>query len=703
MLKVHVKDGVITRIDTDDGEEPQLRACVRGRAYRQRIYSPDRVQYPMKRSGERGEGKFERITWDEALDTVAAQLKRVKETYGPTSIFYVPYSGNTGTLLHSQLAVFRLLMMYGGFTATWGSASFWGGLFSSQMTYGTINTGHTRDDLLNSRLIIMWGWNPAETVLITGTSWYLTQAKEKGTKIVAVDPRFTDTAAAFAGQWIPIRPGTDAAMLIAMAYVMIKENLQDQAFLDRYTVGFDQYKAYVLGTEDGVPKTPAWAEAITGVPALTIENLAREYATMKPAALMSLGAPGRGAMGEQYHRALSTLAAMTGNIGVHGGDPAGFGFQTVGLQAISGLALITSLTHGNLPEGTSQKKGVHITKVWDAILRGKAGGYPDDFKLLYVTNGNPLNQFPNSNRAIEALKKVEFFVLHEQFMTPTSRYADILLPVNTQMERNDIIRPWLSGPYFVYLNKAIDSLYESKSDLDICTELANRLGIEGYNDKTEDEWLREGWKGAENATFTKPLPDYDTFKKEGFHKIKLVEPIVAFKEQIEEPEKNPFPTPSGKIEIFSKQMAAMNNPKLPPIPTYMEAWEGRNDPLAEKYPLQFISTHFKRRIHSNMDNLPWLRELEPQEVWINSADARDRGIKQGDMVKVFNDRGTVIIPAKVTERIMPGVVSIYQGAWFKPDKEGADRGGCANVLLKDDHSPAGAFCSNTALVQVEKV
>lgn len=700
VLKVHVRDGVIVRIETDDGEEPQLRACARGRAYRQRVYAPDRLKYPLRRAGERGEGRFERITWEEALDRVVAELKRVKETYGPEAIFYIPYSGNTGTFLHNQLSVYRLLTMFGGFTPHWGSASFWGSLFSSQFTYGTITTGHSRDDLLNSRLIIMWGWNPAETVLITGTSWYLIQAKEKGTKIVAVDPRFTDSAAAFASKWIPIRPGTDTAMLIAMAYVIIKEKLQDEEFLIQYTSGFEQFQDYVLGKEDGLAKTPLWAEKITGVPAVIIEELAKEYATMKPAALMCTGAPGRTAFGEQFHRALSTLSAITGNLGIHGGEPAGFGFQPVGLQPLTGTGLISGLVPGNLPEGTERKRGVHISKVWDAILKGKAGGYPADFKFIYITNGNALNQFPNTNKGVEALKKPDFIVVHEQFLTPTARFADILLPVNTHLERNDIIRPWFSGPWYIYMNKAIDSLYESRSDFEICVELAQRLGIKGYSDKTEDEWLREFWKVSEEMSYSRPLLDYDTLKQKGVHKIFLKESIIAFREQFEDSQ--PFPTPSGKIEIYSQRLADLNNPEIPPIPKYLEGWEGRNDPLSKKYPLQLITPHFKRRIHSQFENITWLRELEPQEIWINSEDARERGIRHGDLVKVFNDRGIVILPAKVTERIMPGVVSIYQGAWFNPDGEGRDRGGCANVLTKDEHSPAGAFCSNNALVQVEK-
>ena len=702
VLKAHVLDGVITRIETDDGEEPQLRACARGRAYRQRVYAPDRLQYPLKRAGARGEGKFERISWDEALGTVAGELKRIKETYGSQSILYMAYSGNTGTFLHSQLAVFRLLTMLGGFTPIWGSASFWGSLFSSETTYGTVTAGHTSDDIPNARFIIMWGWNPGETVQRTNTAWYLAQAREKGVKIVSVDPRFTDSAAAFAHQWIPIRPGTDTAMLLAMAYVMIRESLHDRAFLDTYTTGFDIFKSYVLGKDDGTPKTPAWAAQITGVSAHVIETLAREYAGHKPAKLLTLGAPGRTAFGEQFHRAASTLAAMTGNIGIYGGEPAAFGLPPVGLQPLSGTGLISRSLTGNLPEGARQRPALHITKLWDALLTGKKGGYPADLKMVYVTNSNALNQFMNTNKAARALQQPETIVVHEQFMTPTARYADILLPVNTHFERDDIIRPWQGGPYYIYMNKAIESLYESKSDLEICTGLAAKLGIEGYNVNTDDEWLRLFWKEADSMTDSKPLPDYAAFKKEGVHKIRLDKPAIAFTRQREDFTNNPFPTPSGKIEIYSKKLEERNTPDLPPIPTYIEPWEGPQDPLAKKFPLQLISTHSKKRIHSNMHTIPRLRDLEPHAVWMNPVDAGERNINHGDTVRVFNDRGATALLVKVTERIMPGVVSIDQGTWYAPDADGTDRGGCVNVLLKDAHSPAGAFCSNTCLVEIEK-
>ena len=324
LLKVHVKDGVITRIETDDGEEPQYRGCARGRAFRQRVYSPDRLLYPMKRVGARGEGKFERISWDEALDTVAGELTRIRETYGPASVIF-KFSGGDLSYgsLQSKTPHLRMLNMTGGCSEVWGLHSFEGACFAEMAHFGTVRAAsNTRDDLLNSRLIILWGANPAETVYLTSTDWYLTQAREAGIKIVSVDPRYTRTATLCASQWIPIKPGTDAAMLMAMAHVIISEDLQDQKFLDTYTIGFDKFKDYVMGMEDGIPKTPRWAETITGVAAATIENLARDYATIKPGALLSGISPGRTAFGEQFHRATATLAAMTGNIGIHGGDAA---------------------------------------------------------------------------------------------------------------------------------------------------------------------------------------------------------------------------------------------------------------------------------------------------------------------------------------------------------------------------------------------
>jgi len=708
-LRVHVKDGAVLRVEAADGEGAQYRACLRGRATRQRLYAPDRLKYPMRRAGERGEGRFQRISWDEALDTVASELIRVKETYGNPAILFLMFGGSNGRL-HGGRAGARLLSMFGGFTTGWGNVSCAAAIFGSFVTLGSFFTDHTRDDYLNSGLIIMWGWNPTDTIWDSDTRFTLMRAKEAGTKFVCIDPRLTSSVATYADQWIPIIPGTDTAMLIAMAYTIISENLQDQKFLDTLTVGFEKYKDYVMGIEDGVPKTPDWAEAITGVPADTIRNLAREYATKKPAALIAGWGAGRTTHGEQYNRAAIVLAAMTGNIGIHGGNTPGWGG---GFPILFRMGELPAFGTGVLPAGnrprvdTGRKYRIpayhvgsttrmHWCQLWDAVLQGKAGGYPADFKLAYIMGGNHLNQQANTNKGVQALKKLEFIAVHEQFMSATARFADILLPVNTFMEREDVGPAWIGAPYYTYTNKCIDSLYESKTDLQICSELAPRLGIEHYNDKTDEEWLRE-------IVSTEPdIKDFDEFKNKGVHTIDIGGPFVALKKEVEDPNNNPFRTPSGKIEIYSSILAEMKHPEIPPIPKYVEAWESRNDPLAKKYPLQLISSHMGRRVHSSFDNVPWLREVEPQALWINSVDAQARGINNGDEVKVFNDLGEMIVPCWVTERIMPGVVHLHEGGPFSPDEKGIDRGGCPNIFLRSGYSPAGCFATNSALVQVEK-
>lgn len=707
LLKVHVKDGTVSRIETDDGDEPQFRACARGRAFRQRLYSPDRLLHPVKRAGARGDGRFERVSWDEALDIMAGQLVRVRDTYGPQSILF-KWSGGDTSVLHNATCHYRLLNMLGGCSDVWGTFSFDGGLFAELATLGTVDTGNTRDDFLSSKMIIMWGWDPANTVQNTNTAWYLAQAREAGARIISVDPRYTDSAATFAHEWHPIVPGTDAAMLIAMAYVMISDGLQDQQFLDNYTLGFDRFRKYVLGNEDGIAKTPAWAEAITSVPAAVIAGLAREYATTKPAALITGIGPGRTAYGEQYHRAAITLAAMTGNIGRPGGTSGGRSWPTAGptshfslgrgLKSPRNPVEIDAPTRKNsLPgPGIAMRRGqINTAKMSDAIIRGKAGGYPTDYKLLYLVDTHYPNQYLNLNKGIEALQKLEFIVCFEQFMTPGARFADLVLPAVTSLEKNDIA---LDGatPFYGYMNQACEPLGEARSHLHFCMELAQHMGLDGYNDRTEDELLREIVGGSRD------VKDYDAFKRDGIYKLRLPESHVAFSKQIEDPANNPFPTPSGKIEIYSQRLADMQEPEIPPVPKYLEAWESRNDPLAHMFPLQLITTHTKRRAHSQYDNVPWLREVTPQAIYMNAIDAQTRGIADGNMVSVFNRRGRMIIPARVTNRLMPGVVDIPQGAWFNLDENGVDRGGCCNILTRDEHSPGGAFCSNTTLVQVEK-
>ena len=706
-MKVHVKDNKIIRIEPDD-RPGYPRMCARGHAYRQRVYAPDRLLYPLKRTGERGAGEFTRISWDEAIDTVAEELKKVKTKYGNSAILHFCSMCDPHTLNHVG-AFHRLLCQFGGYTAPWGFISHEGATFAAGITYGArrkyIQTEHGTDEYASSKFIIMWGWNPATTDLGSPTNFALMMAKEKGTRIVTVDPRFTDSAAAFAEQWIPIRPGTDAAVFLAMVHVVIKENLQDQAFIDKYVAGYEPYKAYVFGEEDGVEKTPEWAAAISGIPAETIAALAREFATNKPAILVTSIGAGRTAMGEQYHRTAHALEAITGNTAFQN-------WQSGPRQRMTYNPALPSppnpVEAGMPPRNialpyrsptVNSSARVNVSSFANAILKGKAGGYPAEYKAIWLSNTNYLNQLGDTNTTAKAFKTLDFVLVTEQFMTPTARHADIVLPVCTFLERDDIVAP-RSGQAIAVLNRAIDPLGESKSQREICQLLAKKLGIEDYGDVSNEEMVKTI---IENVSKEVDLPDYETLKKEGLVRVKRSEVRQEKKEASTIPDDKPLKTPSGKIELYSEVALNMNEPLIPAIPKYVDHWESVNDPLIKKYPLQLISPHFKRRAHTQFDNLPWLRELQTQTLSINTVDAEKKGIQEGDLVRVFNDRGEVRIPARVTERIMPGVVALPQGAWFAPDENGIDHGGCANVLTKNLISPGGAFACHTALVQIIKV
>ncbi|KJS21082.1 MAG: DMSO reductase [Clostridiaceae bacterium BRH_c20a] len=722
VIKAHVKDNVIMRIstdtETDDPRNPQIRACVRGRSYRKYFLSPDRLKYPMKRVGKRGEGKFERITWEEAVETIASEIKRIGKEYGPGSR-YVNYAWGYNAQIHPMNLSKRLLALDGGYLQFYNTYSTAATSFATPYTYGTASTGNTPDDWVNSKLLILWGFNPAETIHGSQTMYRLRQAKEAGAKIIVVDPRYTDTAVGFADEWIPLLPTTDNAVMDAMAYVMITENLHDQAFLDKYCLGFDEehmpegiyagnsYKSYVLGESDGVPKTPEWAEKISKVPATTIRHLAREYATNKPAALIQGWGPQRHAYGEQPVRGATVLAAMTGNVGIYGGWASGAGYA--GRQRI-----------GSIPIGENPVKAKISCFLWtDAIVRGTEMGakdgvqgadrLPANIKLIMNTAGNTLiNQHSDINKTAEILQDeslVEFIVCSDLFMSPSAKFADILLPGNSFFERNNIGTPWGYGDYVMYANKVIDNLYESRSEYDWLVEVADKLGFKDkftMGNETEEDWCR--YVVAKTQENHPEFPSYDEFKKRGVYKWFYDKPYVAFKKQIEDPENNPFPTPSGKIEIFSQRLYEMNEPKeIPAVPKYISSWEGPEDPLTEKYPLQCIGWHYKRRSHSTHDNNPWMEEAARQEMWMNPEDAKARGIKTGDKAKVFNDRGTTIIPVLVTSRIMPGVVAIPQGGWYQPNEKGEDIRGSINVLTSLRPTPlAKGNPQHTNLVEVIK-
>ncbi len=728
LLKVYVEAGVITRIDTDDRpsdtlDDPQLRACVRGRAYRRRQYHPDRLQFPLKRVGPRGEAKFQRIGWDEALDTVAGELARVRKAYGNAALF-IPYGSGSYSQTNGRQTAQRLLNLYGGSLGQYNNYS-WACMAAATATvYGTNITGNQRQDWVNAKCILMWGWNPSEMRDGTNTEFFLRAAREKGARIVCIDPRMTPSAVALADEWIPIRPGTDAAMMSAMAHVMITEGLYDAGFVKSSCIGFDEtqmppgagdaesYKDYILGTRDKVAKTPRWAEAFTGVPADAIVRLARDYATRRPGVLYQGYGMQRRAYGEQVVRAGCALAVLTGNVGVPGGWASG-----LALQAPDGGPLWTVF-----PTGTNPVKASIPTFLWtEAVARGKELGpqhgvrgadrLETSIKLIYAVASNALiNQHADINRTARILRDerlVEFIAVQDNFLTSTARFADIVLPACTQLETWGLEDGWKYGDEVLLMPKVVEPLAETRSDYRICAELAKRLGIgdaytEGRDERGWVEWSLERLREARfrNAPTLAALESANA----GVYSVPVTRPAVAFADFRKDPAGKPLPTPSGRIELFSQALHAMGRPaEIPPVPKYIQEWESPFGPEARRFPLQAVGHHTLARVHSTMAGVDVLEEAFPQRLFINPADAAARGVDSGNLVRVFNERGEVVIPCRVTRRIMPGVVAIPQGAWWKPDEKGIDRGGSINVLTTARWTPlAFGNAQHTIMVEVRK-
>ena len=760
MLVAHKWKDVIVRISSDDGqhqkggyigkdtaEEPQLRACMRGRVYRQRIYSAERLLYPMMRVGKRGDGKFKRVSWDEALDFVADKLKKIKKEYGSQAILDQAYAGASYGVLHKSDQIdglqARLLGMFACRTSSWSVPSYQATTTSSRWTYGTIEDGNEDDTFQHSKLMIMWGWNPVYTFHGGNTVYYMRMAKQKGCKFVVIDPQYTDTAAVFDAWWIPIKPNTDAAMLAGMAHYIFDNRLQDQSFIDKFCMGMDagtmpgwasdspngeeNFKDYIMGKYDGQPKTPEWASKICGVPAEDIIKLADMYATTKPAALKTCWGPGRNDYGEQFNRMGAALQAMTGNIGILGGCAEGVGKAWHAEGSAYPYDGFSNIWFGSI----KSDRWAYLVNNYPDVKREEIGLWPRDdewdgvipnIRGIFWQGSDWLNQLTNINEEIKAIKKLDLVVCLDQTITPSGLFADVLLPICTHFERHDAALPWYKGHYYIHRPKVIEPLGESKTDFQVFTELAYRLGGEKFgkaynpkasrdyfhvNDAVDEAYLREWWEGKVMAHQHVEMP-WEEFKQRGVYKFKLDRPHVGFQDNVEKGV--PWPTPSGKIEILCTELAKIDDWKMtkygshiPSIPKWIEPFESLNHPVkTKKHPFHLITPHPRQRTHSIFHNIGILKETYDQEVTMNPIDARKLGIEPGDNIEVWNDRGRIVVLAHLSERVMPGVLIVYEGTWITLNEDNVDLGGNPNMLTADTPSPAGSFAYNTILVNMKK-
>lgn len=722
IIHAHVRDGKIEKLTTDSreaaGDCVPLTACVRGMNYHKTFLGRDRLRYPMKRVGQRGEGKFERITWEEATDTIAREWGRIRDTYGVGSR-YVNYATGISAMISGGGLAKRLLKLDGGYLDYYNSYSTACITQSTNLMYGTAETGNNLADWLNSNLIILWGHNPVETKFDCETMYYLRKARDKGIPIIVVDPRRNDTALALGAEWVPLKPATDAALMDAMAYVIVEQGLQDQDFLDRCCVGFDKahmpagvdpsecYLSYLTGEKDGIPKTPEWAAPITGVSAEAIRSLAIRYATAKPAALIQGFGAQRHAYGEQSARGGILLACMTGNVGVSGGWACGSGRCT--RHAFPGMPNVPNPYSMSIPSylWTEAILRGHELTALDGVTGGKQ--LQSDIKMMVNLAGNCLiNQHGDINRTKEILSdtsKCEFILCSDLFMTASAKFADILLPGVSFFEGENIVVPWQYGDFLGFTNQVIEPLYEGRFEYDWLSEVAEKIGLgpQFTEGRTLGQWLEYCYNDLRKRE--PELPEYTVFKEAGIYRYQNNPDVIAFQKQRRDPDKNPFPTPSGKVEIFSEKVyRTAFRDFMPAIPRYVDPPEGPNDPLTEKYPLQLIGWHTKRRCHSIHDNNPGMHKLDPQCLWMHPDDAAKRIIADGQEVLVWNDRGRMRIPVKLTDRVMAGVVALSQGAWYDPDPDGTDRGGCINVLTSLRPTPyARGNGQHTNLVEVKAV
>ena len=744
-IRLQVKDGVVARVLPDNSGDDTLmnrtiRACVRGRNMRQRIYNPDRIKKPLKRveGAKRSEGKFEEISWEEAIDLVAEKLKYTYETYGPEAVFKSYGSGVWNAHLGTSGGWARLLNLMGGSLGYYGNYSY---LQISQITryfYGALDeqpSNSIEDSIENSKLLVLWGNNPQETRMSGGGITFTTvMAKKAGLKIIVVDPRYSDSASVLADEWIALRPGTDAALVAGMIHVMLEENLQDQDFLDKYCVGFDEdhmpdgapangsYRAYIEGKgADGIEKTPEWAAEITGVPANRIRMFARELAQAKPANITQGWGPQRHLNGENQALAIYLLACVTGNVGIPGGGTGGRDGYYWPITAwiddgtnpvetsISVYTWTDAIDRG--PEMTALKDGVRGKDKLETGIK---------FLLFYGSNMGS-SQHGDINRTREILddeSKCEFIVGMDNQMNATMKLCDLVLPDTTTSERWDLVPSEYTGDmaYEIMCEKAIEPLYESRPALEVTAAIAEKLGIGDEftgGKKTTEDWARE--LQAQNHEANDHIPDFESLREMGVYRYTDPNGLyVGLKDFRKDPEANPIETPSGKIEIYSSQLADLaatwefdegrEGDRITPIPEYIPTVEGVEDARAnKKYPLQCIGHHFKQRTHSTYGNLSFNNEAHPQKIWVNTFDAGDRGIENGDQIQVYNDRGRIQSQAFVTSRIAPGVISVPQGAWVEFDDDGVDHGGAVNVLTSLHTTPmAKGNGQHTALVQVDK-
>ena len=801
LVRAYVKDGVILRqgtdnFNSDDEVNRQQRACLRGFSQQYQARGMDRLKYPMKRKhwspddrnpGLRGQDEWERISWDEAATYIHDEVERINSTYGDNAI--LTFGSGCSSLLN-KLNINYLNSWTTSSHGTWFAPGVLG--WGDGCNYYDCN--NDRLDFMNCDYVVAFGYNPAWAALGNATNYALAW-KNAGVRFIIFDPIYTDTAAILDARWIPIRPGTDMAAMMAMSYVMLEEDdngsLIDWDFLDRCCVGQDRdhmpadvksdenYFDYLRGEYDGIPKTPEWAGEITGIPADTLREVARILGRDNNIAILSSWASARTYDTEQLPQTVIALGAMGGHIGKSG--------NSVGPTAWNhtnnfGPRLVKAGSGG--PSGATDGSGTATpicdNQIWKAvkgeafnptgIFTGLNDAGPDGWKdvvagydlskkveyitapikMIWTTNKAKLTTCEGAREGVEAMRSVEFVVGQGHFLTATNKYADIVLPITTNWEREGsyVWEGYMNRDILLINRGMLDPFYESRSDDEAMMTIGEKFGLapemwgtvsekqrlfnavatstvikedgeswENLVSITEDD-IREWGVEGEPQEGRIPIAKY---MEDGLYRVdRHIGDNFGFihkKEFRDDPEGHPLNTTSGKIEFACQTWADILNSQgfsdeeYSAIPKYRAPTQGYEDTFVDgrlggektAFPLQCINPHYQRRSHSIFDNVPWLREACPNPVFLAKKDAELRGISAGDTVKISSRYGETLRKAYVTGRLMPGVVGLPHGPWIRVDeKTGIDRSGSENYITGQVARGMGCSGYNTLNVEVVK-
>ena len=699
-----------------------IASSLNGRA---RVLRPAVRRGWLEGGGVRGRDSYVEVDWDTALDLIASELTRVRKRHGNRAIFGGSYGwSSAGRFHHAQSQLKRFLNGQGGFVRSEGNYSYNAALVLMPHIVGHFRlhvAQATRWQVIakHSDLVVMFGGMAKRNTQVSdgGVAKHrmvdnLKACAEAGVKFVNFSPLRADAAEEIDAEWLPPKPGTDTAVMMGLAHTLLTDGLHDQAFLDRYTVGFDKVAAYLRGEVDGVAKDARWAAELSGVPEARIVELARQMASGRTM-ITCAAALQRADYGEQPLWMTVTLAAMLGQIGLPGGG------YTVGFGVNANIGNIERpFRWGTLPQGTNPVKDFIPVAMIAELLLNPGGAYHyngedrifPDIRLVWWAGGNPFHHHQDLRRLHEAFQGPETIIVNELNWTATARHADIVLPVAAAQERTDF-GGGKSDNALVPMPASAAPPGEARVEFDIFADLAGRMG--GADQFTEGldqgDWLERVWSQTRSAAEAagEDLPDWKTFITGGILELSDPSPGQVFLAEFRaDPEANPLQTPSGRIELFSERIAGFGLEDCPGHPTWFEPRDAR----AGTHPLHLISGQPGTRLHSQLDNGAYSLSLKVQgrePVLIHPDDAAARGISEGDVVELFNDRGRCLAGARITGDILKGCIFLWTGAWYDPDydaQQARDRHGNPNALTHDlrtsslTQSPA----SHSAMVDMRR-